>query len=130
MVPKRFSSILPYIADLGVVIFMSTALLALIAVVAEFFSPGIAANYLSPQMLLACAAVSGALSLLDGARRPPGVRSRTVFFAAGTIIAVSSYKLTAYYFASMPHVAVRLALLTAFTVAAMFILFGRRAGDN
>ena len=80
-----FDRLRPYLADIGRVAFFSFATILAASALLEWFAPGVAGNYVSPQKLVACLAIAGALSLLapqDGLSAP---KSRLAYAAMAAL---------------------------------------------
>lgn len=86
-----FTSVRPYLAEIGRAAFASVAAIAIAALLLEYFAPGIVGNYVTPQHLAAAAAAAAALALFDRAPVSRQARSLYVIAAvAATVFAVSA----------------------------------------
>ncbi len=89
-----------YVVEVGLSAFVATSVLALIMAALEYFFPGSAAPYISPQVLIVMLALSGAL-VLWGPDATPTRPTRTVYAAIGLAAAAGGFWAAWYYFATV-----------------------------
>lgn len=88
---RMFALIRPYLADAGRVAYASALALACATLLLELFAPGIVGNYVTPQHLVAVAAVAAAMSLLDDAPTSAlRLSAHVLALAALTVVACSA----------------------------------------
>lgn len=115
-----FQRWLPTITDIASVTFVATCVLILAAVAGEARSPGMAANMLSPQMLLGLAVASGLVSLL-GERGTPSVSARIGYVLIGVVVTVAAAFFAWNYFAPFAEQRVAFTVVSGVAAASLFI---------
>jgi len=109
-----------YLADLGLVGFEASLVIAVAGVALEAVYPGLVFNHIAPQRLVIALVIFGLLALMSPQQKKS--LPRTIFFAALSLavtllIAIFSWN----YFAPLAD---RLMLTTATTLATVIILVG------
>lgn len=128
-VRETLTAALPYLADVGRVAYVSSCVVILATAAAEFFFPGVIANFVAPQMLVGLAFLAGALSLAAPSleRSPPRAAA---YAAVGAISAVFAFSAAWYYFIPVPEAQAPLAWAAGGIVALLFSAYRHPVKKN
>jgi hypothetical protein len=117
-------AVAPYVSDAGVVSFTAVALFAMITVILEFFSAGLAASVVAPQTLAVFMVATGALALCGSEQVRRSWISRLAYFFIALALTVFAFWASWYYFSPVPEIRFRLTIAVGVIVGALFAAAG------
>ena len=120
---RRFTTFRAYVSDIGRVAYLSLCVLTAATLALELLAPGVAANVVSPQRLVAAALLAGACALFAPHEARPAPWKAALYGSTAAFALLAAFFIGLSYFSSVP-----LACAAAFAAALPFIAYSRGGG--